>query len=93
MIIGDFNCQPALLAETMGPTLKKAGAVVFAPINPTHYPGGEAAPATLEYGIVDDRISNSRAVRAIEVDNDLSIGKHRAVKISVSNKGHVCYGT
>ena len=51
------------------------------------------AEATLGHGIIDDRIATSRVVKSIEVDIDPAKGKHRAVKLTISNKGHVCYVT
>ena len=93
VIVGDFNYQPARLAEELGPSLEKAGAVILAPDRPTHYPGGEGALAILDYCVADDRIANSRVIRSVAVDEGLTIGRHRAVKITLSNKGHVSYVT
>ena len=47
----------------------------------------------MDYCLIDDRIANGRVVRAVEVDDEICIGKHRAVKVVISNKGHVCYVT
>ena len=93
LIVGDFNCQPSLLAEAFEPALRKAGAVILATDCPTHYPGGEGTPTVLDFCIADDRIANPRVIRGIAVDEDLSIGKHRAVKVTLSNKGHVAMVT
>ena len=93
LIVGDFNCQPSFLAEAMELALKKAGAVILAPDGPTHYPGGEGTLAALDFCIADDRIATSRVVRGIAVEDDLTIGKHRAVKVTLSNKGHVAMVT
>ena len=93
LIVGDFNCPPSVLQNALHPTLSAAGAVVVSTSTPTHYPGGGLEPAILDYGIVDDRIANTRVVRSIELDLDLSIGKHRAVRVNISNKGHVSYVT
>ena len=93
VIVGDFNNPPSVLERAMGTALKAAGAVVIATKEPTHYPGGVSAPAVLDYAIVDDRIANGRVLKYIKVSSDISIGKHRAVEIGVSNKGHVAYVT
>ena len=77
----------------MGTALQAAGAVIISSREPTHYPGGSAQPATLDFGLVDARIANGRIVKSIEVDLDLAIGNHRAVKVQVSNKGHIAYVT
>ena len=92
-MLGDFNCSLGELASAMGAALQAAGAVIISTREPTHYPGGTAEPATLDFGLVDARIANGRVVRSIEVDLDLAIGKHRAVCVKVSNKGHICYVT
>ena len=54
LVVGDFSCQLAQLTEAMGPTQEKTGAVILAPDCPTHYQGGDAAPAVLGFCIIDD---------------------------------------
>ena len=90
VLAGDFNNPPSVIEHGMSAALKAAGAAVIATKVPTHYPGGEAAPAVLDYAIVDDRIANGRVLKYIKI-SDIPIGKHRAVQIGVSNKGHVAY--
>ena len=77
----------------MGAALEAAGAVIVSTKEPTHYPGGTAQPATLDFALVDARIANGRVVRSVGVDVDLAIGKHRAIKVQISNKGHISYIT
>ena len=91
LLVGDLNNAPAVLEQSMGLAFKAAGAAVISPQGPTHYPGGTAAPAVLDYAIVDDRLANGRVLKYIKVNCDLSIGRHRAVQIGISNKGHVAY--
>ena len=77
----------------MGPILKAAGATVVSTREPTHYPGGDAEPAILDYCVIDDRLANGRVLRSIQIDTHLVIGNHRAVRIELSNKGHICMVT
>ena len=32
-------------------------------------------------------------IRSVEVDVDVSVGKHRVIRVDISNKGHICYIT
>ena len=93
VILGDFNCTPGDLANSMGAALEAAGAVIASTKEPMHYLGGTAKPATLDFALVDARIANGRVVKSVEVDLDLAIGGHRAIRVQISNKGHICYVT
>ena len=93
LLVGDFNHAPAALEHSMAAALKAAGATVISTHTPTHFPGGGLTPSFLDYAIVDDRLANGKVLKHIEVNSVLSIGKHRAVQIGVSNKGHVAYVT
>ena len=93
LILGDFNCAPAELSSAMSVTLEAAGAVILSTRTPTHYPGEGMEPSLIDYCLMDRRLAHGRVVRRIEVDLDLAIGKHRAIRLDISNKGHVCYVT
>ncbi len=78
IIGGDFNVPPAVFKQLMHALLDRAGAVVRAPADPTHYPA-RGKPEVLDYFVVDKRLDAG----FVEVAVDLSIGlkPHRAVCI------------
>ena len=73
------------------PVSEAAGAVVMATGTPTHFPGEGVARSFLDYCLIDRRMANGRVVETIEVELDLAMGKHRAIRLDICNEGHSCY--
>ncbi len=80
MIGGDFNITPDLLQHQLDRLLAKAGAVVRAPTEATHYPG-RGAPAVLDYFILDERLDVG--FKGIRVNTELALKPHRVVELDI----------
>ena len=93
ILLADFNNTPESMHDGLGAVLAAAGAVIFSPKSPTFYPGPDMQPNLIDFCILDARIAHAGVVKSIKVDEEISIGKHRAVKVELSNKGMDQYCT
>ncbi len=80
IIGGDFNVPPAALSRQLDRLLSRAGAVVRAPVEATHYPS-RGAPEVLDYFLVDSRLDVG--FKGVSVDLDVGLKPHRVVSIAI----------
>ncbi len=80
IIGGDFNVAPAILRHQLDRLLSRAGAVVRAPAEETHYPS-VGSPGILDYFLVDERLDSG--FKHVEVSREFGLKPHRVVALTI----------
>ena len=86
VILGDFNLTPEELRQGVGHVIDKAGGAIWAPSQPTFYPSTQHQPRTIDYALIDTRITGAQL--SVHVPAEGKLQGHRAVEFRIKGKVH-----
>ena len=86
IILGDYNVTPEEMRSGLGSVIDRAGGAVWAPKLPTFYPAAPKQPRTIDYAILDTRITGCQLSASVPTEGALQ--GHRAVEFKIKGRTH-----